>query len=481
MSDQNLYSDEYGVVEAVHFPLVHVSGLPHVRVGQLIEFKNGLKAQVISFTEETAKAMLLDSQELGVGSKCFHCQAELSIDCAEDLFGTVVNPLGELLYPQIKKTQRGVEQRSIDHTPPKLSARKEIIEPLLTGVSVVDLMLPLGKGQRQLIVGDRGSGKTSFLLNVAQKQISEGAVVVFCLIGKRISEVKRITQLVTGDQFKDNAVLVSTDAQDPPSLISLTPFSAMAVAEYFADQGRDVVLLLDDLTTHARFYREVSLLAKKFPGRDSYPGDIFYTHARLLERAGNFKNGSITCLPLAETTGNDLTNFIVSNLISITDGHLLFDLQKVHRGLHPAINTFLSVTRVGKQTQTALVREVNRELNSLMNRFEKTRSLAHFGAELTAETKKLLSKGNLIEEFFTQAVHSVVPLPVQLAMITMIKLGWLKDLETEQLRNCRNKLIETYHENKELKKIFDELAESLEWEEYKQSLKQVKEKLPCAL
>lgn len=469
--DQTSQVSEYGVVEEVHYPLVHISGLPHIRVGELIEFDQGQKGQVLSFNRSQAKVMIFDPAPPQVNTECRHAQAQLSLTFTDskEIFGKTINPLGKLIFPNQSQTSEGEVSCEIDIRPPSLDQRRQIKDSLFTGVTIVDLMMPISRGQRELVIGDRKTGKTSFLLNIAKTQAEQKkTVIIYALIGKKITDIKRLSTHFSQASFADKTIIVATNAQDPPSLISLTPFSAMSLAEYFRDQDKNVVVFLDDLSTHAKFYREIALLGRQFPGRDSYPGDMFYTHARLLERAGNFQTGNITCLPVAETTENDMTDFIVSNLISITDGHLLFDSGLTHQGYYPAVNTYLSVTRVGKQTQTSLARQANRELTALLNQYQKTKDVSHFGAELTEETKKLLNQGQNLRAFFIQPIDEIVPLPVQLAGVGLILCN---QCPTEKpITKWREELITKYQTNKSYRKKLNNLAKINDWEKYKEKI-----------
>ena len=240
------------------------------------------------------------------------------------------------------------------------------MRPMFTGMTLVDLMIPLGRGQRELVLGDRKTGKTQFLLQAALAQASVGTVCVYACIGKKKAEILRVKEFFAKEGILDKTVIVASSSQDSTGEIFTCPYTAMAVAEFFRDRGQDTLVLLDDMTTHAKFYREMSLLLRKFPGRDSYPGDIFHIHSKLLERSGNFvikKDGNemdvaITCLPAAETIQGDLTGYIQTNLMSMTDGHIYFDNELFFKGRRPAINPFISVTRVGYQTQTSLRKEM---------------------------------------------------------------------------------------------------------------------------
>jgi F-type H+-transporting ATPase subunit alpha len=297
---------------------------------------------------------------------------------------------------------------------------------------------------RQLITGDRLTEKSPFLNQVILSQAQAGSKIVFAVIGKRSQEIAQLAAFAQHHKLQDSLVIVASSAQDATSVISLTPFTAMTVAEYLRDQGHDVVVIFDDLTIHAKYIREISLLANQFPGRDSYPGNIFYTHARLLERAGAFSIGdtvsTITALPVAESQNSELTDFIVSNLISITDGHLLFDAVLKQMGQHPPINTSLSVTRVGKQTQTTLARQVNRQLGIFLNQYHKLQTLTHFGNELSSDAQQVLVRGKILTAFLAQESLELVPQSVQLLGAALILQGWWDQLDSHIIKKYRQLL-----------------------------------------
>lgn len=416
---------EYATAVEVRHPLVRVQGFETVSAGEVVIFESDAIGQVISFDERGIDVVSFSSQPIALGTTVYRTGQRLSIPVSEQLLGSVIDPLGnQLQTPLPSKT---TITKPVDVAPAPLLERRRITQSLSTNTSIVDLLLPLGKGQRQLLAGDRKTGKTNFAFSAAVTQAKLGSIVVFALIGKKKAEIKRIVNQLVDKGVDDRTVVIATTPQDSVSSIFLTPQAAMTVAEYFRDQGNDVLVILDDLSTHAKFYRELSLLAGKFPGRDSYPGDIFFTHARLLERSGCFysaksqsKTAAITCLPIAETTSEDLTEYITSNLISITDGHLLFSSHLFASGQRPAIDSTLSVTRVGKQTQQPLERDITRTLTRFINQYERTKSLTHFGSELSEESQAILTKGAALQMLLSlqyTAVHGSAAIKLLLGCI----------------------------------------------------------------
>ena len=457
--------NEFGVVEEVRPPVAVVSGLPKVKMFEVVVFEDNQKGQVISIGQSLSEILILPNSQVSVGIKLARSGSNMGIMVGEGLLGCLLNSLGEVVIP-FDKIPKTSEYREIDIPPLSILDRARVEKPLLTGISVIDLLVPLGLGQRELVVGDRKTGKTSFLLSVLSSQAALGNLVIYAAIGKNINEVKNIRDFVKKENIAKNTIIVASNSNEAPSLIYITPFTAMSLAEYFRDKGKDVLVIMDDLSTHAKYYREISLLAKKFPGRDSYPGDIFYTHARLLERGGNFKTGSISCLPVAETIENDLTSYIVSNLIGITDGHILFDTIEFIKGRRPAVNILLSITRVGRQTHRVLHQELSRRLLSFMAGYIKLLNFAHFGAELTDEVKNNLNKGEKMLVFFDQPIGTNISLEVQMVFTALILQGIFAEDPAVKIGSYRNFLAEKYKNDTKVKSFVDKLTKCQDLEEF---------------
>lgn len=464
---------EYGVVEYVHHPLVKVRGLPSISAGDLIQFSDSEKlGQVLSFDGRSAQIMSFATKPQKVGEKVTPTGAKMHLKLSQQIMGTVLNPLGRQLFS--REMFEGDEIYKLDREPPPLEQRRPITEILRTGSNVVDLLLPLAKGQREILAGDRETGKSNFALKLCKTQIIEGNFVVYTAVSKRMEEVKRIHEYFVQEKLEKQLVVVASFPHNSASLISLTPQAGMTVAEYLRDQGHDVVHVIDDLSNHAKAYRELALLNRSFPGRDSYPGDMFYVHAKLLERAGCIANpqenaekktASITCLPIAETNENDLTDYITSNLISITDGHLLFDTELFQLGRRPSINPSISVTRVGKQTQSALERELTRMLTTFFNRYEKTKSMTHFAAELTPESQKMLRRGNQLWAFLTETSDEITPKAVQVIFVAIIWHGWFVNVRSKSLISYRDALTRQYYADEKVSQLLNEISSAESWKE----------------
>lgn len=451
---------EYGIVHQVSHPIVFIEGLPMVKTHEVIMFESGQKGEVFTINRGRIEARVFSHEPIKVGTKVTRTDELLSIPVGKELLGHTINPLGELLDPSIPFT-KPKEYRNLDATPGGIATRAKITNHLVTGISLIDMLIPLGRGQRELIIGDRKTGKTSILMTVIKNQVSDLVVPIYAAIAKKKSDIKKLQEFFVQEGIMDKIIIVATSSYDSPSLIYQTPYAAMAIAEYFRDLGIHTLLVFDDLSTHAKFYRELSLLARRFPGRDSYPGDIFYIHSKLLERGGNFKHPkvgdvSITCLPVIEIVEGDLTGYVSTNVMGITDGHLYLDSNIYYQGLRPAVNIPLSVTRVGRQTLNKLTREVNKTLTAFLSQYEKMQNLSHFGQELTEDVKKDLRIGELIYRFFNQPYQVTVPLMTQLIIISMLLQNLIESKEV--LEKVRKELIHINESKDERQKILYELA-----------------------
>lgn len=470
-----------GVVTAINQPLVTVTGLTSARPQEKVIFSTGEMGVILHCNTDSTQIMVLSSRMPKIGDTVQGSKEPIMVPVGQFLLGKVISPLGIVLSTNKENSSHNIEEiREIDIVPSSLNNRAPITESLFTGLSRVDMLLPLAKGQREMIIGDRKTGKSQFLLQILLAQVQLGSKVVYCFIGKRQEEIAATLEFVQNHEIEDAVSIVASNASDPSSIISLTPFTAMTVAEYFRDQGDDVTIIFDDLTTHAKYYREVALLNRAFPGRDSYPGDIFYVHARLLERAGKFiinkgqntkQTAAISAFPVAETLESELTDYIVSNLISITDGHLLFDTHLLQRGIRPAIETNLSVTRVGKQTLSSIQRSLNRALSLLMNRYEKTQQLSHFGSELSEETKQILQRGKSLQAFLNQSNLEIIPQEVQVVMSGALLLGWWDQAQETAVINARRALSAHYNQDSTVRSLFHTLNTSKNLEELSTALK----------
>lgn len=456
---------EFGVVKEVRHPIVVISGLPKAKPHEVVLFETGQLGEVFLIDRDVIQILIYSNDAVKAGTKVVRTEKYLSVPVGDELLGSVIDPLGNPISRSESYT-RPKEEHEIDREVHKLATRSRITEPLLTGVTLVDMMIPLGKGQRELVIGDRKTGKSSFLLSAIKTQVLQGAVAIYAGVARKKNELKTLQEYFEKEGIMDKIIMVSTGSHDAPSLIYMTPYSAMTIAEYFRDQGRDVLLVVDDLSSHARFYREISLLAKRFPGRESYPGDIFFIHSKLVERAGCFildqetnQKASITCLPVIEIVESDLAGYISTNVMGMTDGHIFFDSNAYNEGKRPAINIPLSVTRVGKQTQTKLKRDINSKLSAFLASYSKMENYSHFGAELSDAIKTQLSRGKNIFFMFDQSYMLSTPPAIQLILFALIWSDYLNDRTKDEIHQLRAKMIDAYNTKPEVKEFYEKLTE----------------------
>lgn len=447
---------EFGIVDQIKHPLVLAQGLPRAKPSEIVVFETGEIGEVFSVQKKYIEILIFSENPVRVGTKIARTDKPLSVPVGQYLLGQSIDPLGAPIDKTDSYRFKPDEYKEIDSTPKGIESRSRIKTPLTTGVSVVDMMIPLGRGQKELVVGDRKTGKTYFLLSSMKNQIKEGSIAIYAGIARRKSDIKKVHEYFEKEKILDRTIIVATSSNNSPSLIYLTPFTAMTIAEYFSNLGQNVLLVLDDLSTHAKFYREISLLARRFPGRDSYPGDIFYTHARLLERSGNFKHEkkgevSITCLPVAEIVEGDFTGYISTNLMGITDGHIYFDSNIYYKGRRPAVNTSLSVTRVGNQTQSKVKKSINRELTAFLALYDRMQNLSHFGTELSGSVQNILDTGDRIYDFFNQPYSLIIPEEVQIVIFSLLWLRFIEDTKT--MLEFRENLTAVYNKDENVKKF----------------------------
>lgn len=470
MSKYNKYLNkiqEIGFVEKSIHPICYVKGLPSATTDEVVYFENDDMGQVLSISNDYVEVLVFSKFSPRVGSKVVRTAENLYATVSFKLLGATIDALGNSIYSTKPVIHEKPSFIDLFASAPGINYRSEIKTPFITGVSVVDMMIPLGKGQRELVIGDRNTGKTNFVLQSILTQASQGTICVYTSIGKKKADIIALDKFFEHAGVKDKIVHVSSSSSSSLGMIYLTPYYAMSIAEYFRDNEKEVLIIFDDLTTHAKFYREMSLIARRFPGRSSYPSDIFYSHASLLERAGNFiikkskdKEVSITCLPIAETVEGDISGYIQTNLMSITDGHIFFDKEMFSQGQRPAVNYFLSVTRVGRQTQSVIRWGINRELNSFLGLYEKTKRFVHFGAELNEGIKSTLNMGSRILCFFNQGMSEVLDNNLQMFLFCMIWVGTWNTVSNEEMMKALDVLKYRYENDNSYKQKVLELISS---------------------
>ncbi len=443
---------EVGYVESVMESLFYVSGLPGAKLHELVLTEEGQVGVVQTLLAELVEVILFSGGSgLRHKVRVVRTNENFLMPVSNDYLGRLVSPLGLPLdnKPPIKTTV----YNSIDPKAPGITVRSRVSEPLETGVTAVDMQVPLGRGQRQMVMGDQKTGKTTFCLQVIASQARLGAICIYASIGKKRSDLQYVQKTLNDLGVLGSTVLVAANASDPTALVYLTPFSALSIAEYFRDQGKNVLVVLDDLTTHARFYRETSLLSRRTPGRQSYPGDIFHIHASLVERAGKIRlaNGNtaaITLLPVGETLEGDLAGYIQTNLMAMTDGHIFFDESEAKRGRHPAINFTLSVSRVGNQTKTVLERQLSEWVMEKLAAYRKAEEVSRFGVELTTQTLQALDDGEKLISLFDQESQMITPKPLQIIYLGFLLSGLWNQKSPKQVRVEKVRLLGEYSQGR---------------------------------
>ena len=388
---------EIGRVVAFHHFIAFVEGLPNLKLGEMVVTKDNQYGLTIGMEANRAEILMINALNLKGGDEIVRSGIPFSIPVGEALLGRVINPLSQPV-DGLGPLAGDKEYRSIWREAPNITKRIKVRRFMETGVLVVDTLIPIGYGQRELVIGDRKTGKTQFLRQVVTNQSRKGKICVYTAIGKNRADLKTTEKYLKSWASMENVIIVATFADDPSPLIYLTPYAGVTIAEFFRDLGNDVILVLDDMTTHAKIYREISLLLGRLPGRNAYPGDIFHIHAEIMERTGNIRliNGeeaSITALPVAQTLENDLSGYIQTNLMAMTDGHIFFDSRELQKGKFPPINTFLSVSRVGNQTKNQLERELADFVRKQLIEYQQAQKVATFGTELPQKTQEIIQLG----------------------------------------------------------------------------------------
>ncbi len=440
---------EIGYIISNRGYLSYLDGLPGAKVYDVVENEKGLKGLVSALQPNQIEVLILDEGEIIPGEKFFNTGNSLNITVGDFLLGRSINPLGVpidgkgLIDTSTKKNYQPLEQEARG-----IGKREFITEQLESGITLVDSLIPLGKGQRELIIGDGNSGIADFLIDMIINQNKNQVICVYAVIGKPVPYIKNLLNTLQANQALAHTVVIATSATENPPLIFLTPKAAFTVAEFFQNQGKDVLVILDDMGNHARTYREIALLGGRAPGRESYPGDIFYQQAHLLERAGKFNKeaggGSITALPVIELNLVDFTGFIPTNLMAITDGHLLFKSNLYNKNQRPAIDISLSVSRVGRQTQHIVNNLLSRKVRQVLAQAAEYETLARFSAELPVETQLILRQQQLINEILRQDNLTAIPLSVQTVLLGLVFTSFLHDKNEVFMRKNKAVLIKGF-------------------------------------
>jgi F-type H+-transporting ATPase subunit alpha len=442
--------EHVGIVEQVGDGVATVSGLPWTRLDELLRFADGTLGLALRVDESSIGCVLLGGGAgITAGSRVQGTGEIIRVPVGEGLLGRVVDSTGRPLDggPAIAAERRDPVERPA----PGIVDRDLVAEPLMTGLSVIDAMIPLGRGQRELVIGDRKTGKTAIAVDTMINQRDTDVICVYAAIGQKTSTISKVVEAVRAQGAIERCIFVVGESEAPPGAQWITPYAACSMAEYFRDQGRDALLILDDLTKHAIVYRQLSLLLRKPPGREAYPGDVFYLHARLLERAAKLSQdlggGSLTALPIAETQAGNLTAYIPTNLISITDGQIYLDPKLFYEGQKPAVNVGMSVSRVGGQTQNPAMKKLAETLKLDYAQFLELEVFTRFGAMVDERTRRRIEHGRRIRAVLAQPEYQPLPLAEQLALLLAVQERKLDDVPLEQVTRFKDGLGERLQEH----------------------------------
>src|SRR3989344_1739123 len=438
-------TEEIGYAVSIKNYIVWVNGLPNIRLNEIVTTGDNAKGVVISIAEDLVGVLMLDEAAIKPKQDFKRTQQQLSIKVGTQLLGRMINPLSQPLDGKGMITIKD-EPVTIEQAPRSIKSRERITDQFETGLSLVDMLVPVAKGQRELVLGDAHSGKTGFLLDTVINQRGRKIICVYAVIGKPINEISNVVKALEANKALEYTVVVSTSSSDKPPLIYLTPSVATTIAEYFQKRGNDVLMVLDDMGIHAKFYREISLSLGRPPGRESYPGDIFYQHAKLIERAGRFKKeyggGSITALPVIETNLDDFSSFMTTNLMGMTDGHLLFSATRYHQGYRPSVDISLSVSRVGRQTQNLAQKGLADRIKALLSEANRLAAYSRFGSEISPQTLFTLKQGKQMEAILKQLPLNKIPILVQMILIGLIFTPFLQQKDEKFVEENKNTIVQ---------------------------------------
>lgn len=428
-----------GKVISIGDGIVKLSGLSNVAMSEMIEFKNkkgSVHGVVLNLEEDSVGAIILgDYFEIKEGDEATASGRILEVPVGEAMIGRVINPLGKALDG--KGAIETNSFRPIEKIAPGVIARQSVNQPVQTGVKAIDAMIPIGRGQRELIIGDRQIGKTAIAIDTIINQKGQNMKCVYVAIGQKESKIASIVARLQKHGAMDYTTVVLASASDPASLLYIAPYAGTALAEYFLDKGEDVLIVYDDLSKHAVAYREISLLLRRPPGREAYPGDVFYLHSRLLERACRLNKehggGSITALPIIETQAGDVSAYIPTNVISITDGQIYLEPDLFYKGNRPAVNAGLSVSRVGSAAQIKAMKKVAGKMRLEAAQYRELAAFAQFGSDLDADTKAKLERGKRLSEILKQDQYSPLPVANQILIFYALINGFIDDVAVEEV------------------------------------------------
>ena len=464
--------ENVGTVVSVGDGICHIHGLEDCMSGEMLEFDGGVYGMAQNLEEDLVGAVLLGSdQNIREGDTVKRTGRIVEVPVGEAMLGRVVDALGMPIDG--KGPIETSETRPIESPAPGIIERTPVNVPLQTGIKAIDSMIPIGRGQRELIIGDRQTGKTAICLDTIINQKNTGVICIYVAIGQKRSTVAQVAETLAANGAMDYSIIVAATASESAPLQYIAPYSGCSIGEYFMHKGKDVLVIYDDLSKHAVAYRALSLLIRRPPGREAYPGDVFYLHSRLLERAANIQNGgSLTALPIIETQAGDVSAYIPTNVISITDGQIFLETELFNMGIRPAVNPGISVSRVGGNAQIKAMKKVSGTLKLAYSQYRELQAFSQFGSDLDADTKARLAQGERIVEVLKQPQNSPLTVEKQVVIIYAVVNKYLIDVPVTQIAEFQNELfayLETEHSE-----ILDSIRET-------KSIDDVKDTLPKAI
>lgn len=437
--ETEIFLTETGSVISVGEGIARVDGLPNVKTDELVAFEDGSLGLAYNLDRKEIGVILLDEEkQIEAGAEVNRTGRELGVPVGESYLGRVVDALGRPLDQ--KGRIRAESYYAVERPAPSIMSRDSVSVPLQTGIVTIDALLPIGRGQRELILGDRQTGKTAIAMDSIINQKGKDVICIYCAIGKQRAEVNRVVSDLKKNEALDHTIVIAASSSVPVGLQYIAPYAATSMGEYFMEQGRDVLIVYDDLTWHARAYRELALLLRRPPGREAYPGDIFHIHARLLERSSQLKEekggGSITALPIIETQAQDMSAFIPTNLISITDGQIYLSPGLFQKDILPAIDVGKSVSRVGGAAQLPAYRLVTEKLKLAYAQFEELEAFSRFSSRLDEDTRNQIKRGRRIREVLKQQQFETMPVVEQIALLLAVTHGYFDEMEVEEVKEA---------------------------------------------
>lgn len=454
----SVISEEIGEVIEIVGNVVRATGLSSVKMDELVKIKDSMGI-VINLNEDSVGIVLLDNaQNIEAGEKVKRTGRIADVPVGKELLGRVVDPLGNPLDGGNKIITK--DRYNIEREAHQIMERREVSVPLQTGLKAVDAIIPIGRGQRELILGDRQTGKTALAVDTILAQKNTGVICVYCVIGSRADSVAKVIDVLKQNDCMKNTIVVVASGESSPGLLYIAPYAATSMAEYFMErEGKDVLIIYDNLTFHAQAYRQLSLFLRRAPGREAYPGDIFYVHSRLLERSTRlreeFGGGSLTALPICETLAENISAYIPTNLISITDGQIFLTNTLFQKGIIPAINIGISVSRVGSKAQLPAYKAVAGDMKISYSQFEELEAFSKFGTQLDEDTRKTLRRGERIREILKQPQYKPLRASEQIVVIYATNIGVFDDVDLDKLTLVQDELIK--RANIEIKNVLDDI------------------------